>query len=353
MRFRGFRAPACAGLAPAEHMAREVPDLDLFHPWALSAEQAIELARTCEDAARAVDVRIRNSEGATVSSHHGLRAYANTHGFSGAYRSSRHSISCSVLGEQDGGMQRDYWYSVARARADLEAPEAVGRRAGERAVRRLGARRLSTRHVPVVFIAEQATGLFGHFVNAVRGPSLYRNASFLLDHLGRRIFPEFLRIHEQPHLPRALGSAPFDNEGVATRPRDLVEHGVLAGYVLDSYSARRLGRETTGNSGGVHNLTVEPGTLDLPALLRRMDTGLLVTELMGHGVNIVTGDYSRGASGFWVEGGEIAYPVEEITIAGNLRDMFQAIAAVGNDVDTRGNIRSGSVLIERMTVAGE
>ena len=345
-------ADPCAGLADAELMATQIPELDLYHPWELAAERAIELAVECEAAAQEVDKRITNSEGATVSSHAGKRVYGNSHGFMGAYPSSRHSVSCAVIADDGHGMQRDYWYTVARDSDDLETVRSVGRRAGERTVKRLGGRRLSTRQAPVLFVAEVAGGLFGNFVRAVRGESLYRKASFLLDQLGETIFPEFMRIHEQPHLKKALGSAPFDSEGVATRARDLISAGVLQGYVLDSYAGRKLGMQTTGNAGGVHNLTVDPGPLDFAGLLKEMDSGLLVTEMMGMGVNIVTGDYSRGAAGFWVENGSIQYPVEEITIAGNLRDMLKGIVAVGNDVDTRGNTRTGSVLIERMTIAG-
>lgn len=249
-------------------------------------------------------------------------------------------------------MQRDHWFTVARDPNALEAVQAVGRQAAQRAVRRLGGRRLTTGETPVLFSAEMARGFIGHFIGAIRGGALYRKASFLVDRLGQRIFPEFLHIHEQPHLPKALGSAPFDGEGVATRARDLVRDGVLQSYVLDSYSARRLGLQTTGNAGGVHNVIVEPGAMDLPALLRHMGSGLLVTHLMGHGTNLVTGDYSRGAAGFWVEAGEIQYPVEEITIAGNLQNLFASIVAVGNDVDSRGNIRCGSLLLEKMMVAG-
>lgn len=343
---------ACAGLADPERLAREIPDLELDHPWNITAERAIELARECEDTARAADARITNSEGASVATHRSLRVYGNSNGFIGGYPSTRHSISCTVVARQGDRMQRDYWYSVAREHAGLESPAAVGRRAAERTVRRLGGRKLATCKAPVLFVPELARGLLGHFVGAIRGASLYRKASFLLDHLGKQVFPPYLRIHEQPHLKRALGSAPFDNEGVATQARDVVRDGRLEGYVLDSYAARRLGMQTTGNAGGVHNLTVEPGALDFPGLLREMGTGLLVTELMGQGVSIVTGDYSRGAAGFWVEDGEIQYPVEEITIAGNLRDMFQQVVAVGNDVDTRGSIRTGSWLIESMTIAG-
>ena len=342
----------CAGLADAELMATTIPDLDLYHSWELPAERAIALAAECEAAARAVDKRITNSEGATVSSHAGRRVYGNSHGFIGAYPSSRHSVSCAVIADDGRGMQRDYWYTVARDSDDLESVRSVGRRAGERTVKRLGGRRLSTRQAPILLVAEVAGGLFGNFIRAVRGESIYRKSSFLLDQLGEAVFPEFMHIHEQPHLTKALGSAPFDSEGVATRARDLVTAGVLQGYVLDSYSARKLGMQTTGNGGGVHNLTIDSGPHDFTGLLKEMDSGLLVTEMMGMGVNIVTGDYSRGAAGFWVENGAIQYPVEEITIAGNLRDMFKGIVAVGNDVDTRGNTRTGSVLIERMTIAG-
>ncbi len=343
----------CAGLAPAELMARDIPDLDLFHPWPLSAEEGIDIARRCEDIARAHDPRIHNSEGATLATHQGLRVYGNTHGFLGGYPSTRHSLSCSVLAEQDGQMQRDYWYTVARAPEDLQGPEDVGRIAAERTVHRLGARRIATRQAPVLFAAEVATGLMRSFVAAIRGGNLYRRSSFLLDRLGEPVFPDFVRIDEFPHLPRGLGSAPFDSEGVATRERAIVDAGILRGYVLDSYSACKLGMQTTGNAGGVHNLTVRPGDEDLAALLRRMGTGLLVTELMGQGVNIVTGDYSRGAAGFWIENGEVAFPVHEITVAGNLDRMFRDIEAVGSDMDLRGNIRTGSILIREMTIAGD
>ncbi len=341
-----------AGLADAALMAKTIPDLDLYYAWELPAERAIELAQECEAAARAVDKRITNSEGATVSSHSGYRVYGNSHGFVGAYPSSRHSVSCAVIAEDGHGMQRDYWYTVARDGRDLENVRKVGVRAGERTVRRLGGQRLSTRQAPVVFAPEMAAGLFSQFIRAIRGESLYRKSSFLLDSLGQAVFPAFIRIHEQPHLKKALGSAPFDSEGVATRARDIVSAGVVQGYVLDSYAARKLAMQTTANAGGVHNLSIEPGGDDFAALLRRMDTGLLVTEMMGMGVNIVTGDYSRGAAGFWVERGEIQYPVEEITVAGNLREMFRRIVAVANDVDLRSNVRTGSLLIENMTIGG-
>ncbi len=343
----------CAGLADASLMAQEVPDLDLHHPWALSAEQAIEMARACEDAARSVDARITNSEGGSLSSHQGLHAYGNSHGFLGGYASTRHSLSCAVIGQDSSGMQRDYWYSVARDSSELESATDIGKRAAERTLRRLNARRLGTCQAPVIFTAEIATSLLSHFISAIRGGNLYRKSSFLVDHLGKQIFPAHVHIHEQPHIKKALGSAPFDSEGVATRARDLVSGGVLQSYVLDSYAARKLDMQTTGNAGGVHNLFIDSGAHDLPGLLKLMGKGLLVTELIGMGVSTLTGDYSRGAAGFWVENGEIQYPVEEITIAGNLRDMFMHLVEVGSDIDLRGNTRTGSILIENMTIAGE
>lgn len=343
----------CAGLADPDRLARDIPDLDLYHPWPLAAEDAIALARECEAAALAVDPRIRNSEGGSIATHTGLVLYGNSHGFCGGYPTTHHSLSCSVIAEDESGMQRNHWYTVSRDRNELETPVAVGQKAGQRALRRLGSRRLSTRQVPVLFAPELARGLIGHFIGAIRGGALYRKASFLLDRLGTPVFPEFVTIRERPHWPRAMGSAPFDNEGVATTDRDVVAGGILQGYVLDSYSARRLGMETTGNAGGTHNLIVEPGPLGHEELLRQLDTGLWVTELMGHGIQLVTGDYSRGASGFWVESGEIQYPVHEITIAGNLNEMFRDIVAAGNDVDVRGGTRCGSLLLEKMTVAGE
>jgi PmbA protein len=341
------------GLADSQLLAREIPDLDLYHPWEVSVEQAIDLAKQCEGAAFAVDGRIQNSEGASVSAHEGIFAYANSNGFCESYPSSRHALSCSVIAGEGDAMQRDYWYSTARNAADMEDANAVGRKAGMRTVRRLNARQLKTGQVPVLFEASMASSLLSHFVSAISGGNLYRKSSFLLDSLGKPVFAPLVRIRELPHMARGLASSPFDNEGVATKARDLVESGVLNGYMLSSYSARKLGMQTTGNAGGNHNLVLESGNLDFDALLKYMDTGLVVTELLGHGVNAVTGDYSRGAAGFWVEGGEICYPVEEITIAGNLKEMFRQIVAVGNDVLIQGSKQCGSVLIERMTVAGE
>lgn len=341
-----------SGLPERAALATDIPDLDLYHPWNPGMDRAIALAQECERAARDADPRIQNSEGASLSSHEGLEVYGNSLDFVGAVASTRHGLSCAVIGQDDSGMQRDYWYTTARRATDMEAAEAVGRQAAQRTVRRLGARKLKTCQTPVIYEAPVASSLLSHFIGAVRGSSLYRQTSFLLDHLGKPVFAPMVRIYEQPHLLRGLGSAPFDNEGVATRDRDLVRDGILQGYVLDSYSARKLGLQTTGNAGGVHNLSIESGPRDLSALLKSMHTGLLITELIGFGVNNVTGDYSRGAAGFWVENGEIQYPVEEITVAGNLKDMFQHIREIGNDVDRRGSTRSGSILIENMTVAG-
>jgi len=341
-----------SGLPDSDRLATQFPDLDVCHPWELSADQAITLALDCETVARELDPLITNSEGATVNSHQGISVLGNSLGFLNGYESTRHSLSCSVIGQQGDDMQRDYWYSVARNANDLESSRRVGAMAAERVVRRLGAQSLSSRQCPVLYAPEVAASLLGHFIGAISGGSLYRKSSFLLDALETRVFPEFIRIHEQPFLPKALGSSAYDGEGVAANAHDIVTDGLLASYVLGSYSARKLGMESTGNAGGVHNLTIEPGDQDQQGLLATMDTGLLVTELIGQGVNQVTGDYSRGAAGFWVEGGVIQYPVEEITIAGNLKDMYQNIVAVGNDVDLRRNTRTGSILVAQMTVAG-
>ncbi len=344
---------ACAGLADADLLAVSPPELDLYHPWGVGVEEAKELARACEAAALETDARITNSEGASLSSQASHFVYANSLGFCAGYPSSRQSLSCAVIAEEGDSMQRDYWYTTARAASDLDDPLAVGRRAGERAARRLNGRRLSTRQCPVLFEAPVATGLIASFVSAVSGGHLYRKSSFLLDSLGTRLFPEFFQLLERPFLPRGLSSSPFDSEGVATRDRDVVRDGVLQGYFLGSYSARKLGLRSTGNAGGNHNLIVPPTGEDFAGLLKKMDTGLLVTELLGHGLNMVTGDYSRGAAGFWVENGEIVHPVEEVTVAGNLRDMFLGIVALGTDVETRGSRRVGSILVDRMTVAGD
>ncbi len=343
----------CAGLADADLMAKDPPDLDLYHPWGLEVEEAVDLALDCERSALSVDARIDNSEGATLNSHVGLQVYGNSHGFIGGYPTTRHDLSCAVVGREGDTMQRDYWWTRGRAPEDLESAEEVGRKAAIRTLSRLGSRKLSTRECPVLFQADMAIGLLHHLIGAIKGSSQYRESSFLLGCKDTSVFPQFVHIHENPLLPRALGSSAFDAEGVATRTRDLISAGVLQGYVLDSYSARKLGMHTTANAGGVRNLRIDPGPLDREALLKEMDTGLLVSELMGHGINPVTGDYSRGATGFWVENGDIAYPVEEITVAGNLKDMFQYLVAVGADVDTRGSTQSGSWLIERMTVAGD
>jgi PmbA protein len=342
----------CAGLADPDTLATEIPDLDLAHPWDVTPERACEIALECEAAAMAVDARITNSEGAGVSTHRGVRAYGNSLGFLAAYPGTVHSLSCAVLGSSGEEMERDYWYSTARDWRALESAVSVGRASGERAVRRLGARQLGTMKVPVLFAPDVARGLVGHFVGAVRGGSQYRRASFLLDAAGQQVFPDWFSISERPHLPRALASAPFDHEGVATRDRELVSAGVLLGYVLGTYSARKLGLRTTGNAGGTHNLLVHGRGRDFAGMLALMDRGLLVTELMGQGVNGVTGDYSRGAAGFWVENGVIVHPVHEVTVAGNLRDIYRQIAEVGSDVDARGGIRTGSILVEQMTVAG-
>ncbi|HEX3848841.1 MAG TPA: metalloprotease PmbA [Steroidobacteraceae bacterium] len=344
----------CAGLADAALMARAPLDLDLSHPWHIGAERAIEIAKACEAAALGFDPRINNSEGASVSSHQGLHVYGNTHGFVGGYPTTAHTVSCVVLAGTGDEMQRDYWYSSSRDWHDLDPPEEIGRTSARRTIARLGPRRLQTQRAPIVFVPELARGLIGHFTAAIRGSSQYRQSSFLLNAAGQQVFPAGFSIVERPHLPKAMGSAPFDDEGVATRDRDLIVDGVLTGYILSSYSARKLGLATTGNAGGAHNLLVAPSAEGgFPAMLARLGTGLLVTELMGQGVNMVTGDYSRGAAGFWVENGEIRHPVAEITIAGNLRDMLKDIVAVGDDIDLRGGIRTGSIMVREMTVAGE
>ena len=348
---------SAAGLADPARMADAFPDLDLWHPWALDTPAAIELGQRIEAAGRA-HAGITNSEGASVQVGESLSVYANSHGFIGRERGTRHSLSLSLIAGDDDGMQRDYWYDSVRSAGDFMDAQALGDKAAGRTLARLGARRLSTRQSPVLLAPEIARGLIGHLVGAVSGGALYRRASFLLDHVGKQVMPSWLRIVERPLLSRGQGSGAFDAEGVATRDSSLVEDGVLARYVLGSYSARKLGLESTGNAGGIHNLIVEAGAADqgredFDGMLRRLGTGLLVTEVMGQGVNTITGDYSRGAAGFWVENGRIAYPVEEITIAANLREMYLGIQAVGADVDPRSHLLTGSILLDKMTIAGE
>lgn len=343
----------CSGLADAELMATDLTDLDLYHPWDISAEGGIEIAQNCEAAALAVDERITNTEGASVNAFQGVSAYANSHGFVGTRRGTRHSVSCSVIAEDDSGMQRDYYYTTSRLPEKLDDVTEVGKQAAERALRRLSAKKLSTRQSPVLFTPELSRGLLGSFIGAISGGAVYRKSTFLLDHMDKQVFPGFVRIHENPHIPQGMGSSMFDSEGVATCKRDYVTDGILNSWVLGSYSARKLGLQTTGNSGGVHNLFTSPGDKDLDELIKTMGTGLLVTELIGHGVNPVTGDYSRGAAGYWVENGELQYPVEEVTIAGNLKNMFMNLAEIGTDIDARGNYQTGSLLIDGLTIAGE
>lgn len=344
---------SCSGLADTDLLATEFPDLNLYHPWSPSMDDAIQIATECEQAALNFDARISNTEGATLSSHHGVGLYANSADFRGLTRASNHSISCSVIGGHGESMQRDYWYDSVRDAADLCAAQAVGAESARRTVRRLGAKKARTGEYPVLFEPAVAGSLLGHLVSAISGSNLYRKASFLLDKAGQPIFPDTIRIHEQPHLPKSPGGANFDGEGVATTARDIVADGVLRGYVLSSYSARKLGTRTTGNAGGVRNLEIQPTTdADLAALLKEMGRGLVVSELIGFGVNTLTGDYSRGAFGFWVENGEIQYPVQEFTIAGNLAQMFRDIVAVGTDLDPRRNLRTGAILLEKMTIAG-
>jgi PmbA protein len=343
----------CAGLPDADMLAREVADLDLFHPWALSTEEAIDLARRCEAAAFGVSKKIRNSEGATVSAQHSQFVFANSLGFAGGYPATRHYLSCSVIAEDKGLMQRDDWYSAARVPESLADAQALGRYAGQRALARLGARKIATRQAPVLFEAPAALQLLGHFVSAVNGGNLYRKTSFLVDSLGKPVFSPMVQIDERPREPRAMASSAFDEEGVATQTRSIVRDGAVEGYFLGTYSARKLGMKSTGSAGGHHNLVVRSEGPDFAGMLKHMQRGLLVTELMGQGVNLVTGDYSRGAAGYWVEDGEIRFPVEEITIAGNLKEMFKGIAAIGSDVVVRSGRASGSILIENMTIAGD
>ncbi|TDV46512.1 microcin-processing peptidase 1 [Pseudomonas graminis] len=341
-----------SGLADAALMAKDQPDFDLYHPWDITPEQAIERALICEAAAFDADSRIKNADGTTLNVHQGCRVYGNSHGFIGGYASTRHSLSCVMIAEGEGQMQRDYWYDVNRRGELLMDAKLIGQKAAERAASRLGARPVPTCEVPVLFSAELAGGLFGSFLGAISGGNLYRKSSFLEGAIGQRLFPEWMTIDERPHLVGAMGSSAFDGDGLATYAKPFVENGDLVSYILSTYSGRKLGLPSTANAGGVHNLFVSHGTEDQAALIRRMGRGLLVTELMGSGLNMVTGDYSRGAAGFWVENGEIQFAVQEVTIAGNMRDMFKQIVAVGSDLELRSNIRTGSVLIEKMMVAG-
>jgi PmbA protein len=343
---------AAAGLADADLMATTQREFDGWHPWDIDAQQAIDLALTCEQAGRDSDARIGNSDGASVNTNASISVYANSHGFLGGERSTSHSIGCALIAGEGDAMQRDSWYSVALAQSDLERADAIGRKAARRTLERLEPRQLPTGEVPVLFAAEMARSLIGHYLGAVSGGALYRKASFLLDSAGTQVFPDWFGIDERPFLPRGFRSAAFDAEGVATRESPLVRAGRVERYVLGSYSARKLGLQTTANAGGVHNLQVHANAGDLESMLRGMGRGLLVTELMGQGVNAITGDYSRGAAGFWIEDGRIAYAVDGITIAGNLKQVFAAIEAVGSDIDPRSHIRTGSILVGRMTVAG-
>jgi len=344
---------AYAGLADPEEMASKITPLDLYHPWDLTIDRAIDLTKTCEQSAFSLDKKITNSEGATLHSTQGYHVYGNSHGFLGAYPASRHSLSCVVIAQSGQQMERDYEYTVGREESDLDRPEKVGKGAAERALKRLDAQKLSTRRTPVLYHADVAGGLISHFMSAISGGRLFRKSSFLLDSLHQKRFPEFMHIYERPHIQKGLASAPFDADGVRTRDKDIVREGIIENYILSAYSARKLGLPNTGNAGGTHNVFVQTGKEDFQGLLKKMDRGLVVMELMGQGINLVTGDYSRGVMGFWVESGHIQYPVHEITIAGNLQEMFKKIVAIGKDVDKRSSIQTGSILIEEMMLAGD
>ncbi|HBV39387.1 MAG TPA: metalloprotease PmbA [Erwinia sp.] len=342
-----------AGVADRDLLAFEAPDLDLFHPTELDPDRAIEMAARAEQAALKADKRITNTEGGSFNSHIGMKVFGNSHGMIQGYSSSRHSISASVIAEANGDMERDYAYTIGRAIEDLQSPEWVGEECARRTLSRLSPRKLATMKAPVIFAAEVATGLFGHLVGAISGGSVYRKSTFLLDSMGKQILPEWLTIQEQPHLLKGLASTPFDSEGVRTEQRDIIKDGILQTWLLTSYSARKLGLKSTGHAGGIHNWRINGQGDSFDQLLKKMGTGLVVTELMGQGVSGITGDYSRGAAGFWVENGEIQYPVSEITIAGNLKDMWLNMVTVGSDIETRSNIQCGSVLIPEMKIAGQ
>lgn len=341
-----------SGLAAKDQLATNVPDLDLYHPTNISPEEAIINAKECEAAALSYSKEITNSDGAAFSTNDQLYVYGNTEGFISSYQTTKFSAYCVMIGQRGSSMQRDYDFTVARDIHDLTSLTTIGKKAAEKVTARLGARKLDTCQAPVIFAPKIATGFWGTLVSAISGGNLFRKSSFLVDTLNQKIFPDFINITEQPHILKGLGSAPFDDDGVATKYKEIIKNGILNSYLLSTYSARQLGMQTTGNAGGIHNVFVAPGKDDLSGMLKNMQRGLLVTELLGHGTNIITGDYSHGAAGFWIENGAIAYPVEEITIAGNLRDMFTNIVAVGNDLDYRSNIITGSVFLERMTIAG-
>ena len=342
-----------SGLADKALMARNFPDLNLYHPWQLTAEQGVELALACEAFAHKLDKRITNSDSVAVSSYESKYTYGNSHGFIGEIQSTQQEISCILIAEQNAEMERDYSYSVARDANDLLDIKTIATEAVERTVARLGAKKIKTCKVPVIYTPEVARGLLGHFISAISGSQLYRKSSFLLDTLGEQIFAPHVHIYEDPLLLKGLGSTAFDSDGVATAKKDFITDGVLKSYCLGAYSARKLKMQTTANADGVHNLTITPGKYDLNGLLKQMHKGLLITEVMGQGVNIVTGDYSRGVRGFWVENGKIQFPVTEITVAGNLREIFKNLIAVGSDIDYRSNIRTGSLLLNELTVSGE
>ncbi len=341
-----------SGLADAVDMATDIKPLDLYHPWDISVEEAVAIAKSCEKSALSLDKKITNSEGATLASSQGFHVYANSHGFLGSYPASRHSLSCMVIAQDAQGMERDYQYTVSRQKDKLNKPQTVGLEAATRALKRLSAKKVPTQRVPVLFHANVASGVISHFLSAISGGRLFRKSSFLIDSLHKQIFQNNIQIFERPHILGGIGSAPFDSDGVATKDKDLVKDGVIASYILSAYSARKLNLPNTGNAGGTHNIFIKPTHGDFDSLIKSMGRGLVVTELMGQGINLVTGDYSRGAAGFWVEHGEIQYPVHEITIAGNLQNMFKQLICVGSDIDTRGSIQSGSLLVEEMTLAG-
>lgn len=345
-------ADSFAGLAEEKDLATTGPSLELYYPWDLAVEDAIQLAKQCEKAALSYDRKIVNSEGATVSTTQAYHVYGNSHGFLGFYPTSRHSLSCSVIAQDQNGMERDYQYTLSRKAEELEAAQKIGQESAMRALNRLSARKLPTQRLPVIFDASIASGILSLFINAISGGRLFRKTTFLIDSLGQQIFPDFVNLYERPHLLAGLGSAPFDGDGVKTTDKDFVKNGVVNSYVLSAYSARKLSMQNTGNAGGVHNLFINTGNDDLQSLLRKMDRGLYITELMGPGINLVTGDYSRGAAGFYIENGQIQYPVHEVTIANNLRNMFKNIIAIGNDVDKRSSIQTGSILVEDMMLAG-